>query len=59
VVGNQPVLAPGEPFDYTSFCPLTTLFGTMEGTYQMVSEGGESFDAEIAQFALSEPMPVN
>jgi len=59
VVGNQPVLAPGESFDYTSFCPLTTPFGTMEGTYQMVSEGGESFDAEIAQFALSEPMPVN
>jgi ApaG protein len=59
VVGNQPVLSPGESFEYTSFCPLTTPFGTMEGSYQMVTKGGATFDAEIAQFALSEPMPVN
>jgi ApaG protein len=59
VVGNQPVLAPGESFEYTSFCPLTTPFGTMEGSYQMVTEDGRAFDAEIAQFALSEPMTVN
>lgn len=59
VVGNQPVLAPGESFEYTSFCPLTTPFGTMEGSYQMVTEGGGGFDAAIAQFALSEPMTVN
>ena len=59
VVGNQPVLAPGESFDYTSFCPLTTPFGTMEGSYQMVTDGGGGFDAAIAQFALSEPMTVN
>lgn len=59
VVGNQPVLAPGESFEYTSFCPLTTPFGTMEGSYQMVTDRGAAFDAEIAQFALSEPMPVN
>jgi len=59
VVGNQPVLAPGESFDYTSFCPLTTPFGTMEGSYQMVTEGGGTFNAAIAQFALSEPMTVN
>ena len=59
VVGNQPILAPGESFEYTSFCPLTTPFGTMEGSYQMVTDGGTGFHAEIAQFALSEPMPVN
>jgi ApaG protein len=59
VVGNQPVLAPGESFEYTSFCPLTTPFGTMEGSYQMVTDGGAGFDATIAQFALSEPMTVN
>jgi ApaG protein len=59
VVGNQPVLAPGEFFEYTSFCPLTTPFGTMEGSYEMVTEGGSTFDAEIARFALSEPMTVN
>ena len=59
VVGDQPVLAPGESYEYTSFCPLTTPFGTMEGSYQMVTEGGASFLAAIAQFALSEPMTVN
>ena len=59
VVGNQPVLAPGESFEYTSFCPLTTPFGTMEGSYEMVTDGGATFQAMIAQFALSEPMTVN
>jgi ApaG protein len=59
VVGDQPILAPGEAYDYTSFCPLTTPFGTMEGSYQMVTDGGGSFLATIAQFALSEPMTVN
>lgn len=59
VVGNQPVLSPGESFEYTSFCPLTTPFGTMEGSYEMVTDGGGKFLAKIAQFALSEPMTVN
>jgi ApaG protein len=59
VVGNQPVLAPGESFSYTSFCPLTTPFGTMEGSYQMVTDDGRTFEAKIAQFALSQPMAVN
>jgi len=59
VVGHQPVLAPGESFEYTSFCPLTTAFGTMEGSYQMVTDGGDTFKATIAQFALSQPMAVN
>ena len=59
VVGNQPVLAPGESFEYTSFCPLKTPFGTMEGSYEMVTDSGATFLAKIAQFALSEPMTVN
>jgi ApaG protein len=59
VVGQQPVLEPGEEYEYTSFCPLATPFGTMHGSYQMTTENGETFDAEIAQFALSEPMTVN
>jgi ApaG protein len=59
VVGQQPVLEPGEAFEYTSFCPLSTPFGTMHGSYSMTTPDGESFDAEIAQFALSEPLTVN
>jgi ApaG protein len=59
VVGQQPVLEPGESFEYTSFCPLSTPFGTMRGSYHMSSEGGEDFEAEIAPFTLSEPMTVN
>jgi ApaG protein len=59
VVGQQPVLEPGEAFEYTSFCPLATPFGTMRGSYQMTTQDGSTFDAEIAQFTLSEPLPVN
>jgi len=59
VVGAQPVLGPGESFEYTSACPLPTAFGTMHGTYQMVTEDGERFDAEIAPFSLSMPYAVN
>jgi ApaG protein len=55
VVGNQPVLAPGQSFEYTSGCPLTTPFGSMHGTYQMINEGDEPFDIEIAPFTLMEP----
>ena len=55
VVGEQPVLAPGERFEYTSGCPLTTPFGSMQGTYQMVSESQDRFDVDIAPFALTEP----
>ena len=55
VVGEQPVLAPGQSFEYTSWCPLTTSFGTMHGTYQMITTNGERFDAAIAAFTLSEP----
>jgi len=59
VVGKQPVLEPGESFEYTSFCPLSTPFGTMEGTFQMVTSDGEQFDATVAQFTLTEPLTVN
>jgi len=60
VVGEQPVLAPGEGFEYTSFCPLSTPVGTMQGSYQMVLLGnGESFDAVIAPFSLAVPHAVN
>jgi ApaG protein len=59
VVGKQPTLQPGESFEYTSGCPLQTPFGVMEGTYQMISTNGESFDARIAPFTLSEPYTVH
>ena len=52
VVGEQPVLEPGETFEYSSFCPLKTPMGTMKGSYQMQAESGESFEAEIAEFSL-------
>jgi len=59
VVGEQPVLEPGEAFEYTSFCPLRTPFGSMHGTYQMVTAGGSAFEAEIAPFALAVPTALN
>ena len=59
VIGQQPTLAPGESFEYTSGCPLTTPFGSMQGTYQMVTTGGERFDVEVAPFTLSEPYTVH
>jgi ApaG protein len=59
VVGEQPLLEPGEFFEYTSGCPLKTPFGTMEGTYQMVSSTGEAFDVRIAPFSLAEPYAIN
>jgi len=52
VVGEQPVLAPGESFQYSSWCPLKTPIGTMRGTYQMGRPSGNQFDIEIAPFAL-------
>ena len=59
VIGEQPVLAPGESFQYTSGCPLRTSTGVMRGTYQMVTVDGEPFDIEIAPFALHEPYTVH
>ena len=59
VVGRQPTLAPGQDFDYTSHCPLTTPFGSMRGSYRMVKRDGTEFDADIAEFALTEPYTVH
>lgn len=59
VVGEQPVLGPGEAFQYTSGCPLPTSTGVMRGTYQMVTNDGGHFDVEIAPFALHEPYTVH
>ncbi len=59
VVGQQPVLRPGEHFEYTSGCPLPTAMGTMHGTYEMVTSTGERFDAPIPPFTLAEPYSVN
>jgi len=59
VVGEQPVLEPGDAFEYTSGCPLQTPVGSMRGTYRMVAPGGEAFDALIAPFGLGEPRFVN
>jgi ApaG protein len=59
VVGEQPVIEPGKRFEYTSFCPLTTAFGTMHGHYVMVRPDGETFEAEIAPFMLAVPSAVN
>jgi ApaG protein len=59
VVGEQPVLEPGESFEYTSFCPLPTPIGSMHGTYQMTTAGGSAFDAEIAPFPLAVPSALN
>ena len=55
VVGAQPLLRPGESFEYTSGTSIATPVGTMRGSYQMVAEDGERFDAAIAQFTLSVP----
>ena len=55
VVGKQPVLGPGESFNYTSGCPLKTPGGTMAGSYVMVTASGETFDAEIPAFSLDSP----
>lgn len=55
VVGHQPLLAPGQSFEYTSGCQLATPVGTMKGSYQMTAEDGVQFEAPIAEFVLSMP----
>lgn len=59
VVGEQPVLPPGAAFEYTSFCPLKTKVGSMQGSYQMVTADGDRFDAIIAPFTLAMPHAVH
>ena len=59
VVGEQPVLKPGEGFRYTSGAVIETPVGTMHGTYQMMAEDGKEFDAEIPRFVLSAPRTLH
>jgi ApaG protein len=55
VVGAQPLIKPGEQYEYTSGTALATAVGTMKGSYQMVAEDGKQFDAPIPEFTLSVP----
>ncbi|MEW5892902.1 MAG: Co2+/Mg2+ efflux protein ApaG [Pseudomonadota bacterium] len=55
VVGEQPFLKPGDSFEYTSGTALATPVGTMKGSYQMMAEDGQAFEAEIPEFVLSMP----
>ena len=59
VVGKQPVLAPGEAFEYSSGAVLKTAVGSMQGSYAMHAEDGVQFDAPIAPFTLSVPRSLN
>ena len=55
VVGQQPLLQPGESFEYTSGCALATAVGTMKGSYQMTAEDGTQFEASVPEFTLAMP----
>lgn len=59
VVGAQPRLEPGQAFEYTSGCVLSTPHGTMHGTYEMKRDDGSTFNATIAPFSLSMPYALN
>jgi ApaG protein len=59
VVGQQPLLKPGESFEYTSGASIPTAVGTMRGTYHMRAEDGETFDAPIPPFTLSVPRTLH
>lgn len=59
VVGEQPVLQPGQAFQYTSGCPLTTPVGSMHGSYQCIAEDGTAFEANIPEFVLSVPRTLH
>lgn len=59
VVGEQPLLRPGQHFEYTSWCVIATATGTMRGSYRMVRPDGDVFDAEIAPFRLGLPPTLN
>ena len=59
VVGKQPVLKPGESFEYTSGTSIATPVGTMRGSYQMLAEDGLAFDVPIASFTLSIPRTLH
>ena len=59
VVGEQPVIEPGDAYAYTSGCPLPTPYGSMEGSYRLVTASGASFDARIGRFELREPGAIH
>lgn len=59
LVGQQPLLAPGETFEYTSGCPLGTPVGSMRGSYLCVGEDGRPFDADIPEFVLAMPRTLH
>lgn len=59
VVGQQPLLAPGETFEYTSGCPLPTPFGTMRGTFHCVGDNGIPFEVPIQEFVLAMPRTLH
>lgn len=59
VVGEQPVLQPGEAFEYTSGCPLPTPVGSMRGSYQCLADDGTAFEAPIPEFVLSTPRTLH
>ena len=59
VVGEQPVLKPGESFEYTSGCPLSTPVGTMRGSYQMQTANRALLQVEIPEFTLAVPSALN
>ena len=59
VVGKTPILKPNDLFQYTSFCPLPTPLGFMEGSYRMLDESGKEFDVPIERFQLVAPQVLN
>jgi ApaG protein len=59
VVGKKPMLEPGQAFEYTSWAMLRTPFGSMRGTYSMERPDGQTFEAKIAEFALTMPNSLN
>ena len=59
VVGEQPVIEPGQSFEYTSGCPLQTPFGSMAGTYELQRADGTQLEAEIRIFQLREPRAIH
>lgn len=59
VVGKQPHILPGESFQYTSACPLDSPFGSMSGSYTMITDSGKIFEAPIPAFSLAQPHAIN
>ena len=59
VVGKQPRLGPGQAFEYASWALLKTPYGAMRGSYEMERPDGSTFDAEVAEFSLTQPNGLN